>query len=54
VVDIRVMHTTIDLGDRLALIPSNSLMTQVILRRRRTKLRFEWEEDSGSEHPDAQ
>lgn len=36
VTDIRMMHTRIDLGDDIALIPSNWIMTQVIRRKQRT------------------
>lgn len=33
VTDIRVMHTRLDLGNEIALIPSNVLMTQMIRRK---------------------
>jgi small-conductance mechanosensitive channel len=41
VTDIRVMHTRLDLGDRIALIPSSAMMSQAIQRRRRGRLSWE-------------
>ena len=38
VTDIRMMHTRLDLGDDVALIPSNWIMTQVIRRKPRARL----------------
>lgn len=38
VTDIRMMHTRLDLGDDIALIPSNWIMSQVIRRRSRTRM----------------
>ena len=49
VVDIRVMHTAIDLGDRIALVPSGSMMTQIIQRQRRSRRRYEWEQEREAE-----
>ena len=49
VVDIRVMHTQLDLGDRIALVPSNTMMAQAIQRRAR-KTRMDWEFED--EQPD--
>lgn len=45
VTDIRVMHTRLDLGDDIALIPSNAMMTQAIKRRARRR-RMDWEEEA--------
>ena len=42
VTDIRVMHTRLDLGERIALIPSNVMMTQALQRNPRTR-RMDWE-----------
>jgi small-conductance mechanosensitive channel len=41
VTDISVMHTRLDLGDRIALIPSSAMMSQAIQRRRRARLSWE-------------
>lgn len=49
VADIRVMHTLVDLGDRIALVPSNAMMAQVIQRPRRERSRMEWEEPADPE-----
>ena len=47
VVDIRVMHTQLDLGDRIALVPSNTMMAQAIQRRaRKTRMDWEFEDDN--------
>ncbi|MDA1297541.1 MAG: mechanosensitive ion channel [Chloroflexi bacterium] len=45
VTDIRMMHTRLDLGDDVALIPSNWIMTQVI--RRKPRARLPWEPARG-------
>lgn len=42
VTDIRVMHTRLDLGERIALIPSNTMMAQALQRAPRTR-RMDWE-----------
>jgi len=48
VADIRVMHTRLDLGERVALIPSNAMMAQAIQRRaRRTRMDWEFEDGAG-------
>jgi small-conductance mechanosensitive channel len=41
VTDIRVMHTRIDMGDRIALAPSNWILSQVIQRKARNRLPWE-------------
>lgn len=52
VTDIRVMHTRLDTGDRIALIPSNWIMSQVILRKARNRLPWEVMQDQ-DDNPDA-
>lgn len=49
VTDIRMMHTRLDLGDDVALIPSNWIMTQVI--RRKPRARLPWEPARGIDDP---
>ena len=51
VTDIRVMHTRLDTGDRIALVPSNWILSQVIHRRARNRL--PWEKAMDEDHPDA-
>jgi small-conductance mechanosensitive channel len=43
VTDIRVMHTRLDLGDEIALIPSSAMMSQAI-RRKARRGRMDWED----------
>lgn len=55
VTDIRMMHIRVDLGDQVALIPSNWIMTQVIMRKPRGLLPWEthgMEDDSGPSDSD--
>ncbi len=50
VTDIRMMYTRIDLGDEIALIPSNWIMSQVIRRKARQRLPWQTkatEDDAG-------
>lgn len=57
VTDIRVMHTRLDLGDRVALIPSSAMMSQAIQRKRRGRLSWEVYDETGditdTDSPDA-
>lgn len=41
VTDIRVMHTRLDTGDKIALVPSNWILSQVIHRKARNRLPWE-------------
>ena len=52
VTDIRVMHTRIDLGDRIALVPSNWILSQVIQRKPRGRLAWDSFPTEPKEHPD--
>lgn len=45
VTDIRVMHTRLDLGDDIALIPSSAMISGVIMRRPR-RTRMDWDDAS--------